>query len=60
MNDDFDFGQSNFSSNQFRQPGLVEPLPTLVDEPRGLVASGIERVSTSAALSAMYTQITTR
>ena len=41
MNDDFDFGQSNFPHNQFRQPGLVETVPTLVDEPRGLVASGI-------------------
>ena len=41
MNDDFDFGQSSFSRNQFRQPGLVEPVPTLADELRGLVASGI-------------------
>jgi lipopolysaccharide export system ATP-binding protein len=41
MNDDFDFGQSNFPRNQFRQPGLVEPVRTLVDEPRGLIASGI-------------------
>ena len=41
MNDDFDFGQSPPAGNQFPQLGLVEPVPTLVDEPRGLVASGI-------------------
>ncbi len=41
MNDDFDFGRSNVPRNQFRQPSLVEQTPQLVEEPRGLVASGI-------------------
>ena len=41
MNDDFDFGQSNFPRNQFSQPGFGEQTPKLVDEPRGLVASGV-------------------
>ena len=41
MNDDFDFGQSNFPRNQFSQPGFGEKTPKLVDEPRGLVASGV-------------------
>ena len=41
MNDDFDFGQSNFPRNQFSQRGFGEQTPKLVDEPRGLVASGV-------------------
>ena len=41
MNDDFDFGQSNFPRNQFSQRGFGEKTPKLVDEPRGLVASGV-------------------
>ena len=41
MNDDFDFGQSNFPRNQFSQPGFGEQTPKLVDEPRGLVASSV-------------------
>ena len=41
MNDDFDFGQSNFPRNQFSQRGSGEQTPKLVDEPRGLVASGV-------------------
>ena len=41
MNDDFDFVQSNFPRNQFSQRGFGEQTPKLVDEPRGLVASGV-------------------
>ena len=41
MNDDFDFGRSNFPRNQFSQRGFGEQTPKLVDEPRGLVASGV-------------------
>ena len=43
MNDDFDFGQSNFPRNQFSQRGFGEQTPKLVDEPRGLVASGVRK-----------------
>ena len=41
MNDNFDFKRSALPRKQFRQPSLIEPVPTLVDEPRGLIALGI-------------------